>query len=42
VAWASAGHILHISESRVMPSIVGPVTRGDLQYAAMFKVAQRA
>ncbi|MGB8757609.1 MAG: cobalamin-independent methionine synthase II family protein, partial [Pseudolabrys sp.] len=36
------GHILHdYLESRVMPSIVGPVTRGDLQYAAMFKVAQR-
>ena len=24
-----------------MPGIIGPVTRGDLQYAAMFKVAQR-
>ena len=36
------GHILHdYLESRVMPGIVGPVTRGDLQYAAMFKVAQR-
>ena len=36
------GHILHdYLESRVMPSIIGPVTRGDLQYAAMFKVAQR-
>jgi len=36
------GHILHdYLESRVMASIVGPVTRGDLQYAAMFKVAQR-
>jgi 5-methyltetrahydropteroyltriglutamate--homocysteine methyltransferase len=36
------GHILHdYLESRVMPSISGPVTRGDLQYAAMWKVAQR-
>jgi 5-methyltetrahydropteroyltriglutamate--homocysteine methyltransferase len=36
------GHILHdYLESRVMASIVGPVTCGDLQYAAMFKVAQR-
>jgi 5-methyltetrahydropteroyltriglutamate--homocysteine methyltransferase len=36
------GHILHdYLESRVMPGINGPVTRGDLQYAAMFKVAQR-
>ena len=36
------GHILHdYLESRVMPGIVGPVTRGDLQYAEMWKVAQR-
>src|SRR6476619_5815012 len=36
------GHILHdYLESRVMPGINGPVTSGDLQYAAMFKVAQR-
>src|SRR5215468_7939652 len=36
------GHILHdYLESRVMPGISGPVTRGELQYAAMFKVAQR-
>jgi 5-methyltetrahydropteroyltriglutamate--homocysteine methyltransferase len=36
------GHILHdYLESRVMPGIVGPVTRGDLQYAAMWKVSQR-
>ena len=36
------GHILHdYLESRVMPGIIGPVTRGDLQYAAMWKVAQR-
>jgi 5-methyltetrahydropteroyltriglutamate--homocysteine methyltransferase len=36
------GHILHdYLEARVMPDIVGPVTRGDLQYAAMWKTAQR-
>jgi 5-methyltetrahydropteroyltriglutamate--homocysteine methyltransferase len=36
------GHILHdYLEARVMPGIVAPVTRGDLQYAAMWKVAQR-
>jgi 5-methyltetrahydropteroyltriglutamate--homocysteine methyltransferase len=36
------GHILHdYLEARVMPSIVGPVGRGDLQYAAMWKTAQR-
>ncbi|HSP50786.1 MAG TPA: cobalamin-independent methionine synthase II family protein [Pseudolabrys sp.] len=36
------GHILHdYLESRVMPGIAGPVSRGDLQYAAMWKVAQR-
>jgi 5-methyltetrahydropteroyltriglutamate--homocysteine methyltransferase len=36
------GHILHdYLEARVMPGIVGPVSRGDLQYAAMWKVAQR-
>jgi 5-methyltetrahydropteroyltriglutamate--homocysteine methyltransferase len=36
------GHILHdYLESRVMPGIAGPVTRGDLQYAEMFKVSQR-
>jgi len=36
------GHILHdYLEARVMPSIVGPVGPGDLQYAAMWKVAQR-
>ncbi len=36
------GHILHdYLESRVMSGIVGPVTRGDLQYAEMWKVAQR-
>jgi 5-methyltetrahydropteroyltriglutamate--homocysteine methyltransferase len=36
------GHILHdYLEARVMPGINGPVTRGDLQYASMWKVAQR-
>ena len=36
------GHILHdYLEARVMPGISGPITRGDLQYAAMWKVAQR-
>ena len=36
------GHILHdYLESRVMPGINGPVSRGDLQYAAMWKMAQR-
>jgi 5-methyltetrahydropteroyltriglutamate--homocysteine methyltransferase len=36
------GHILHdYLEARVMPSIIGPVGRGDLQYAAMWKAAQR-
>jgi 5-methyltetrahydropteroyltriglutamate--homocysteine methyltransferase len=36
------GHILHdYLEARVMPRIVGPVGRGDLQYAEMWKAAQR-
>jgi 5-methyltetrahydropteroyltriglutamate--homocysteine methyltransferase len=36
------GHILHdYLEARVMPKIVGPVGRGALQYAEMFKAAQR-
>jgi 5-methyltetrahydropteroyltriglutamate--homocysteine methyltransferase len=36
------GHILHdYLEARVMPAIVGPVTRGDLHYSAMWKTAQR-
>ena len=36
------GHILHdYLEARVMPGIIGPVTRGDLQYTAMWKSAQR-
>jgi 5-methyltetrahydropteroyltriglutamate--homocysteine methyltransferase len=40
--WFPRGHILHdYLESRVMPSIVGPIDRGDLQYTAMWKAAQR-
>jgi 5-methyltetrahydropteroyltriglutamate--homocysteine methyltransferase len=36
------GHILHdYVEARIMPSIVGPVGRGNMQYAAMWKAAQR-
>lgn len=36
------GHILHdYLEARVLPGIVGPVGPGRLQYAAMWKVAQR-
>jgi 5-methyltetrahydropteroyltriglutamate--homocysteine methyltransferase len=36
------GHILHdYLEARVLPRIVGPVGPGRLQYAAMWKVAQR-
>lgn len=36
------GHILHdFLEARVFPKIVGPVGRGNLQYAALWKVAQR-
>jgi 5-methyltetrahydropteroyltriglutamate--homocysteine methyltransferase len=36
------GHILHdFLEARVLPRITGPVGRGTLQYAAMWKVAQR-
>ena len=36
------GHILHdYLEARVMPGIVGPVGRGDLQYTALWKTAQR-
>ncbi len=40
--WFPRGHILHdYLESRVMPTIVGPVGRGDLQYTALWKTAQR-
>jgi 5-methyltetrahydropteroyltriglutamate--homocysteine methyltransferase len=36
------GHILHdYLEARVFPKIVGPVGPGNLQYAAMWKTAQR-
>jgi 5-methyltetrahydropteroyltriglutamate--homocysteine methyltransferase len=36
------GHILHdYLEARVMPKIVGPVGRGELQYAELYKAAQR-
>ena len=35
------GHILHdYLEARVMPRIIGPVGRGDLQYTEMWKTAQ--
>jgi 5-methyltetrahydropteroyltriglutamate--homocysteine methyltransferase len=40
--WFARGHILHdYLESRVMPPLVGPVGRGNLQYTAMWKAAQR-
>jgi 5-methyltetrahydropteroyltriglutamate--homocysteine methyltransferase len=36
------GHILHdFLEARVFPRIVGPVGRGNLQYAALWKTAQK-
>jgi 5-methyltetrahydropteroyltriglutamate--homocysteine methyltransferase len=36
------GHILHdYIEARMMPKIVGPIGRGSLQYAEMWKAAQR-
>ena len=36
------GHILHdYLEARVMPKIVGPVGRGEMQYAEIYKAAQR-
>lgn len=36
------GHILHdVLETRVMPDLVGPVRRGRLRYAALWKAAQR-
>jgi 5-methyltetrahydropteroyltriglutamate--homocysteine methyltransferase len=36
------GHILHdYLEARVMPKVVGPVGRGELQYTEMWKAAQR-
>ena len=40
--WFPRGHILHdYLEARVVPNIVGPVGRGDLQYTPMWKTAQR-
>jgi len=36
------GHILHdYLEARVMPKLIGPVGRGDLQYKELWKAAQR-
>ena len=36
------GHILHdYLEARVMPKLVGPVGRGEMQYVELFKTAQR-
>jgi 5-methyltetrahydropteroyltriglutamate--homocysteine methyltransferase len=36
------GHILHdYLEARVMPKLVGAVGRGEMQYAELFKAAQR-
>jgi 5-methyltetrahydropteroyltriglutamate--homocysteine methyltransferase len=36
------GHILHdYLEARVMPTLVGPVGRGEMQFAELFKTAQR-
>jgi 5-methyltetrahydropteroyltriglutamate--homocysteine methyltransferase len=40
--WFPRGHILHdYLESRVMPVVTGPIGRGNLQYTAMWKTAQR-
>jgi 5-methyltetrahydropteroyltriglutamate--homocysteine methyltransferase len=40
--WFPRGHILHdYLESRVMPVVTGPIKRGNLQYTAMWKAAQR-
>ena len=42
LVWFPAGHILHdYLESRLLPPIVGPVGRGDLQYTALWRTAQR-
>jgi len=36
------GHILHdYLEARITPAIIGPIGRGNLQYAELWKVAQR-
>jgi 5-methyltetrahydropteroyltriglutamate--homocysteine methyltransferase len=40
--WFPRGHILHdYLEARMLPAITGPIGRGDLQYAALWKTAQR-
>jgi 5-methyltetrahydropteroyltriglutamate--homocysteine methyltransferase len=39
---AARGHILHdVLETRLMPDIVGPVGRGTMQFAPIWKSAQR-
>ena len=39
---AARGHILHdVLETRMMPDIVGPVGRGTMQFAPIWKSAQR-
>jgi 5-methyltetrahydropteroyltriglutamate--homocysteine methyltransferase len=36
------GHILHdFLECRVLPRVIGPIGRGDLQFAALWRTAQR-
>jgi 5-methyltetrahydropteroyltriglutamate--homocysteine methyltransferase len=36
------GHILHdYLEARVMPKVIGAIGRGEMQYAELFKAAQR-
>jgi 5-methyltetrahydropteroyltriglutamate--homocysteine methyltransferase len=40
--WFPRGHILHdYLEARVLPVIVAPIGRGDLEYTAIWKAAQR-
>jgi 5-methyltetrahydropteroyltriglutamate--homocysteine methyltransferase len=42
LVWFPPGHILHdYLESRLLPPIVGPVGRGDLEYTALWRTAQR-
>jgi 5-methyltetrahydropteroyltriglutamate--homocysteine methyltransferase len=42
LAAVGAGGILHdYLEARVMPRLIGPVGRGEMQYAELFKAAQR-
>jgi 5-methyltetrahydropteroyltriglutamate--homocysteine methyltransferase len=39
--WFRRGHILHdYLEARVMPVIVGPIGRGDLQYTAIHCIVE--